>query len=388
MSSSTYDITMPSLGADMTEGTLVEWLIKIGDKVKKGDIVAVIETQKGAIDMEIYQEGVVSEIIVEPEATVPVGTVLARLTTEGEVIAEEVSERAKIQTVQTQEPAEYKLTPETEVKIPARSGVIASPAVRKQAQEKGLDLSVIKGSGPSGAILLRDLEDVHSAKQLTPAEAMRDAIAKAMEKSKREIPHYYITLDINISSVEVWLQQQNADKEPNQRILLLAVLLKAVALALQKYPQLNGFYRNGIHQPSADIHIGNVISLREGGLMVPAIHSVDKLSLTETMDALRDISNRSRGGHLRSSELTDATITVTSMGERGSDSVLGVIYPPQVAIIGFGKSRKVPIASDNDTVVGDIVTVSLAADHRVSDGIVGAKFLNAIAKLLQNPEKL
>ncbi len=390
MSNYSYDITMPSLGADMTEGTLIEWLIAVGDSVKKGDIVAVIETQKGAIDMEIYQEGTVAEILVQPVTQVPVGTVLARLATEVEVAVEEIVIDEQATMVKTEPPAEYVTQVKNVPSIPVSLDILASPAVRKKARELNLDLSKINGSGPSGAILLRDLgaEPDKSEVTITPAEAMRAAIANAMERSKKEIPHYYITLDLDISNVQQWLLTENANKEPDQRVLLLAVLLKAVARTLVKYPQLNGFYTKGVYQSSNHIHIGNVISLRDGGLMVPAIHDVDKLSLNETMDTLRDISNRSRGGHLRSSELTDATITVTSMGERGSDSVLGVIYPPQVAIIGFGKPRKAPFVNNDEVVVSDMITASLSADHRVSDGIVGAKFLNALAKNLKKPEDL
>lgn len=384
-----YEITMPSLGADMTEGTLVEWLINIGDEVKKGDIVAVIETQKGAIDMEIYQEGKVSEILVQPVTKVPVGTVLARLATAVEFVVEEVDASKDAALVKTEPHVEYVVNVKKEMAVPVGT-VIASPVVRKRAQEQHLDLSNIKGSGPSGAILLRDIEPASSvsSKSVTPAESIRAAIARAMEKSKKEIPHYYITLDIDISPVQQWLQKENADKEPEQRMLLLAVLLKAVATTLIKYPQLNGYYIDGSFKENKAINIGNVISLREGGLMVPAIHDVEQMSLTEIMDAIRDISSRSRGGHLRSSELMDATITITSMGERGSDSVLGVIYPPQVAIIGFGKPRQLPQVRESEIVVCDVITTSLSADHRVSDGIVGAKFLNALAKKLQKPELL
>jgi pyruvate dehydrogenase E2 component (dihydrolipoamide acetyltransferase) len=386
-----YDITMPSLGADMTEGTLVEWLINIGDEVKKSDIVAVIETQKGAIDMEVHQEGTVSEILVQPVTKVPVGAVLARLKTNVEVVVEEADAGKDAASVKSESPAEYMENSKIGMAIPASAvSVVSSPVVRKIAQEQQLDLSNIKGSGPSGAILLRDIESALSVKSesVTPAEAMRAAIARAMEKSKKEIPHYYITLDINISHVQQWLQKENADKEPEQRMLLLAVLLKAVATTLIKYPQLNGYYLDGQYRPCKSINIGNAISLREGGLMVPAIHDVEQMSLTEIMDAIREISSRSRGGHLRSSELMDATITITSMGERGSDSVLGVIYPPQVAIIGFGKPRQMPQVRESDIVVCDVITTSLSADHRVSDGIVGAKFLNALSKKLQKPELL
>lgn len=421
MDSNLIEITMPSLGSDMTEGTLVEWLVHVGDRVKKGDIIAVIETQKGAIDMEVYQSGIVAEIVVQPVVKVPVGTLLARLqateavpapkvvttaTPKAETTAmpkAEIAASSKPAPVSVQSAVKAAAKPAMDLDkkpaaVPLRAGVVASPAARKRAAEQKINLSAISGSGPAGAILLRDLVAVkgapkaaafaEKAEKMTPAEAMRAAIASAMERSKKEIPHYYIALDIDITAAQQWLQQVNAGKEPEQRTLLLAVMLRAVARSLAKFPQLNGYYVDGQFQPGKAIHIGNVISLREGGLLVPAIHDVDQLTVEETMLALKDVSDRSRTGHLRTSELTDATITVTSMGERGCDSVFGVIYPPQVAIIGLGKARRAAVVKDETVVICDMMTATLSADHRVSDGIVGAKFLNILAKNLQQPESL
>jgi pyruvate dehydrogenase E2 component (dihydrolipoamide acetyltransferase) len=455
---SQIDITMPSLGADMSEGTLIEWLVDVGDHVNKGDIVAVLETDKGAIDMETYQAGKVAEILVQPVAKVPVGTVLARLESASDSLPSEACEQKENKTalkekketleqvadndiVEKKRAEEKPLEPATKFIPPPQSDlhstltltsiseVRASPLVRKMAVDLQLDLSAIKGSGPAGAILLNDISGIMDANKKnkkpaakTQAKAhesndnifnspvlntkvlntnpMRVAIASAMEKSKREIPHYYLSRDIDISAAQQWLRTENTEREPDQRQLLLALLLKAVAMTLIKYPSLNGYYIDNQFQASDSIHIGNVISLREGGLdgglggglggglIVPAIHNVEKLSVDDIMQALRDIVHRSRRGRLRSSELTDATITVSNMGDRGADTVLGVIYPPQVAIIGFGRPRKAPQVQENAVVVSDIISISLSADHRVSDGGLGAKFLQALSKKLQKPELL
>ena len=394
------EIVMPSLGADMAEGMLVEWLVKRGDSVKRGDIIAVIETQKGAIDMEVYYTGVISEILHEPVVTLPVGTVMAR------VELTEASDREVAATAAPQMDTtvpEIDTAPQMDTTSPqvgtaaGRGSVIASPIVRKVALEKRLDLTSIKGSGPLGAILLRDLPETtkemrvstSASKQLSGVtKSMRGAIAAAMTKSKNEIPHFYQSLDIELSNALAWLKKTNEDRSPELHILLLALLLKAVAKTLTKYPDLNGFYQANQFVHAEEIHIGNVISLRQGGLVVPAIHHVDKLSVDETMQAIRDISARGRNGHLRSSELTDASITITNMGERGTDSVFAVIYPPQVAIIGFGKIRKTPQLVDGELVNSEVMSVCLSADHRVIDGMLGAKFLNALSKQLQKPELL
>jgi pyruvate dehydrogenase E2 component (dihydrolipoamide acetyltransferase) len=346
------DIVMPSLGADMEEGTLVEWKVAVGDSVHKGDIIAVIETQKGAIDMEVYEDGVITALLKQPVVTVPVGVAMATLRTKDETVK------------------------------PAGR---VSPAARKAARELHVDVSALKGSGAGGAVLLSDLQRQTAS---SASEGMRKSIALAMEKSKREIPHYYLSIDVDISNAQVFIERVNAQREPEQRLLLLALLLRATAKALIDYPQLNGFYKNGVFSAAPDVHIGNAISLRNQGLVVPAIHGVDKLSLDETMTALRDLTARSRSGHLRSSELMDASVTVTNIGDRGADAVFGIIYPPQVSIIGFGRSRQAVVVVDNAIVIRQMITLSLSADHRVSDGILGAKFLNRLATLLQQPDIL
>ncbi|UTW04174.1 2-oxo acid dehydrogenase subunit E2 [Amphritea atlantica] len=391
------DVTMPSLGADMTEGTLVEWQAKPGDTLNKGDIIALLETQKGMIDMEVYQQGVITELLLEPVVSVPVGTVMARMSVAGEAArpaAPEASYPVAQAAAIKSPPVTSDQSQQTVIPQPnrPRQGLLASPVVRKLAAEQQLDLSRLSGSGPEGAILLRDLPangpEANAAGSPDPAQAMRSAIAAAMAKSKREIPHYYLSLEIDITRAQRWLADFNAERGPEERILLLALLLKAVARSLHKYPALNGYYQQQTFTPNSAIHIGNVISLREGGLVVPAIHDVDQLSVEEIMVRLRDMSERSRRGVLRSSELLDASITVSNMGERGSDLLFGVIYPPQVAIIGIGKPRKTMLIKDDQPELAEVVTVSLAADHRVSDGMTGARFLNALANKLQKPEKL
>ncbi|MCW8331389.1 2-oxo acid dehydrogenase subunit E2 [Photobacterium sp. SDRW27] len=418
MSKTTIDITMPSFGADMNEGTLTEWQVNEGAQINKGDIIAVIDTNKGAIDMESYHTGSLAQILVQPGTTLPVGAILAKLDvadidtdTDADIVQPEAQKPLPSQPpLQSPQP----LQPPTKAQPDRidRQGdtvttgkTLASPVVRQIAKQEQLDLTSVKGSGPDGAILLKDIkglykEGLHKGKPTasdttSPArteehnlQAIRTAIAAAMAKSKQEIPHYYLTLDIDITRAQQWLASENANREPEDRLLLLAILLKAVGSTLPKFSALNGYYQEDRFEPNPAIHIGNAISLREGGLVVPAIHHVDRLSLNATMQALRDVTTRSRTGHLRSSELTDATITVTSIGDRGSDSVLGVIYPPQVAIIGFGRPRQSLQVKNSKIEICDMINVSLSADHRVSDGALGAKFLNALSNQLQKPESL
>lgn len=360
---------MPSFGADMESGVVSEWRIKPGDRIQKGDIIAVIETNKGAIDMEAFQTGTVHKLLVEPGSQVLVGTPIA-------ILSENKAEAPVTDSVVSTRPK-------------------ASPLARKRAQVRGIDLRGLSGSGPDGAILAADLPtpipqppEVDVTEPGDEKEMMRRAIATAMARSKREIPHYYLSTTIDLQTALEWMTQYNHNKPADEQLLMTALLHKAVALALVDSPELNGFYQNGQFHPADDIHLGMAISIRNWGLITPALHRVDKAPLAELMQRMRDLTLRARRGGLRSSEMTDATITVSSMGERGVETLFGVIYPPQVALIGIGCPQTLPWVVNGEVCPRLLVNVSLAADHRVSDGHQGGKCLRRINTLLQHPERL
>ena len=217
---------------------------------------------------------------------------------------------------------------------------------------------------------------------------MRDAIGALMARSKREIPHYYLEREIDFSRSLAWLREANLARGVNDRLLPSVLLLRAVALAVTEMPELNGFWIDGAFQPADHVHLGVAISLRGGGLIAPALHDTDRKSLDEVMAGVRDLVQRARAGRLRSSEMSDPTITVTNLGDRGVDLVHGVIYPPQVALVGFGAVRERPWAVDGMLTVRPIVSATLAADHRASDGHAGSRLLTLIDRRLQKPEEL
>ncbi len=219
-------------------------------------------------------------------------------------------------------------------------------------------------------------------------DAMRAAIAAAMARSKREIPHYYLSHQVDVTPSEQWLARTNATRPPDNRLLLGLLAVRSVALAVRGFPAFNGFYREGSFEPASAVHVGVAISIRGGGLAAPALHDADRTPVDELMARMRDLVQRMRAGRLRSSEMSDPTITVSSLGERGVDALYGVIYPPQVAIVGFGKVVARPWVIDGAIGPRSTVTITLAADHRVSDGHAGALFLARIGELLQEPEKL
>ncbi|KAB2911268.1 MAG: 2-oxo acid dehydrogenase subunit E2, partial [Hyphomicrobiaceae bacterium] len=260
-----------------------------------------------------------------------------------------------------------------------------------------IDLAGITGSGPGGAIIRADVERGLTGVAARAEKgrsvgldlgAMRTAIAAAMARSKREIPHYYLEHHVDVGTCEAWLARTNAERPPDRRLLMGALTLKAAALAAHRFAAVNGFYRDGRYEPSAAVHAGLAIAIRGGGLAAPAIHDADKLAVDDLMARMRDLVKRMRAGRIRSSEIADATITVSSLGERGVEALYGVIYPPQVAIVGFGMVAVRPWVIDGAIGPRPVVTITLAADHRVSDGHAGALFLSEIGKLLQEPEKL
>jgi pyruvate dehydrogenase E2 component (dihydrolipoamide acetyltransferase) len=383
---------MPSLGADMEDATLIEWLAKPGDKMRRGDLIAVVETQKGAIELEVFEDGVLEEHVVAPGAVLPVGAVMARFRGAGEATAPRPAVPAPAPA-----PASRKPPPAPEAPSPTRpplaAGPRASPAARRLAEEAGVDLASIAGSGPGGAITREDV----AARAQAPAEtkvagfdfsAMRRAIAAAMGRSKREIPHYYLSHTTDIGAAQNWLAASNAQRPPAERLLMGALFIKAVARTAREYPEFNGFHVDDCFQPSQVIHVGVAIAIRGGGLAAPAIHDAADLSLADLMAKMRDLVARVRAGRFRSSEIADPTITVTSLGDRGVDAVWGVIYPPQVAIVGFGRILVRPWIVDGAVTARPTVCVTLAADHRVSDGHKGALFLERIGQLLAEPASL
>ena len=425
---------MPSLGADMEDGKLVEWLVKPGDAVHRGDVVAVVETQKGAIEIEIFEDGIVQSLEAELGATLPVGAALA-LIGDGAAEPAPVPKPVPVQEAVppaappkpepkapepvTQEPAAV-IAPAPEALVPEApaappptpvmpfaattgGGIAASPAARALAAEKGIDLARVTGSGPGGAIVLADVERAAGPAAAAPApgpassskpvrgfdiEAMRQGIAAAMARSKREIPHYYMTHEIDLQHATEWLASKNAGLEPADRLLMGALFVKATALAAKAVEGLNGTFEKGVYRPSQTANTGVAVALRGGGLVAPAIPAAEDKTLAEVMAAMRDLVARARAGRLRSSEMTSGTITVSSLGERGVDQMTGVIYPPQVALVTFGTPRAVARVVGDAVQVHQAVAVTLAADHRTSDGRRGARFLSEIDKLMQTPEAL
>jgi pyruvate dehydrogenase E2 component (dihydrolipoamide acetyltransferase) len=375
---------MPILGADMTAGTLIAWRKQPGEPVRRGDIIAEVETDKGLIDVEVFVTGVLERIVVEPGQTVPTGTVLAIIKDEALAAVPAAPARPEPPT------AAVAAAPPP----PPRERLRISPLARKLAETLGLDPSTVRGTGPGGVITREDVASAAAATPAAPARPrvdvarMRRIIGAAMARSKREIPHYYLAHTIDMTRALDWLRERNLERPVTERLLYGVLLVKAVALALREVPELNAVWRGDEVVSNPAIHVGVAISLRGGGLVAPALHDADQQSVDDLMRAFRDLVQRARTGGLRSSELSDPTITVTSLGEQGVESVFGIIYPPQVAIVGFGKIVERPWSVEGRVLSRPLVTATLAGDHRVSDGHRGGLFLAEVERRLQEPERL
>jgi pyruvate dehydrogenase E2 component (dihydrolipoamide acetyltransferase) len=409
------EFVMPALGADMSAGRLLAWCKQPGDVVSRGDIIAEVHTDKADIEVEVFTSGVIEKLLVEPGAEVPVGTPLAVIRENG----------AAPSPAAAPAPAAQKEPPEPHV--------LASPSAKQLAAELGVDLDAVVGTGPGGRIQRRDVQQAAAAAPTPapqpepaeesapppahaaappappppapaapppapaappPAEAedrqagMRRAIAAAMARSKREAPHFYLGETLDLSRAVAWLAHENLRRPVPDRLLHGVLLLKATALALREVPELNATWQGDRVVQSDAINLGVAIFLRGGGLVAPAIHDADTLDLDELMRRFRDLVGRARSWSLRSSELSEPTITVTSLGERGAESVLPVIFPPQVAIVGFGRLVERPWISDGQLLPCPVVQATLAADHRVTDGHRAGAFLTILQRLLDEPESL
>jgi pyruvate dehydrogenase E2 component (dihydrolipoamide acetyltransferase) len=403
------EFRMPALGADMTSGILTEWLVRPGQQVRRGDVVAVVETDKGAIEIEIFEDAVIAELLVNPDTEVAVGAPLARLdrtaagASPGAAIPSKQAPPVPTVGAGAPQPA-GPATPAVERPAHAVEGGRrkVSPAARMHAREHGVDIDAVIATGHGGVVTVADVERALAAPAARPAPAvapearagaqarspMRHAIAAVMSRSKREIPHYYLAHTIDLEPALRWLEQRNRDRTIGERALPGALLLKAAAAAIAAAPELNGFWHQDAFVPATQVDLGVVIALRGGGLAAPTLADAANRDLDALMAALRDVTQRARGGRLRSSEVGSASLTVSSLGDTGVEALFPIIHPPQVAIVGFGGIVTRPWVVDGGLHVRRVVTATLAADHRASDGHAGARYLAALAQALQNPETL
>ena len=385
------DFVLPSLGADMEGATLTQWLKQPGDRVRRGEPLATVETTKGLIDIESYDDGQVLRHLVQPGTHVPVGHPLARLDVEtGPHSA--AAPAPPVTPAVTSPPtpvASARVTPTSAETHATRTRM--SPAARRRAHELGVPLAALEHAAGGGIVHVAEVEKLAAGAPAGSSDArvaMRATIGATMARSKREIPHYYLAHDVDFGPAREWVTRYNAAHTVKDRLLEGVLIAKAVALAAARLEGFSGTFRDGRFHPAAAVHLGTAIALRGGGLVAPALLDAHLKDLPTLMHEFSALVERVRAGHLRSGEFTAATLTLTSLGADGVDVLYPIINPPQVAIVGAGAIRERPWVNEGQLAVRAVLTLTLAADHRVTDGRSGARFLRTVADLLADPQSL
>jgi pyruvate dehydrogenase E2 component (dihydrolipoamide acetyltransferase) len=391
------DIILPSLGFDMTEGKLVRWLKQEGERVEKGQAIAEIETEKANVEIESAASGILAKIVVPPGQTVPVGTVIGVIAEPGEKIAEEPAPAAEAP--EAPPPAEEARW--EEAAPPPEVRVKASPVARKMAKEAGIDLSQIKGTGPGGRVMERDVQAAVEARPAPPRPAapppppgeavplsrMRQAIARRMAESKRTAPHFYVTVEIAMDEAMKVREQLNALAPEAEKVSVNDLVVAAAARTLTRFPELNASYRDGSLEMHARINIGIAVALEEG-LISPVLRDADKKTLRTIAAESKSLSERARSGKLRSDDMGPGTFTISNLGMFDVDEFIAIINPPEAAILAVGAVARRPAAVGDEIRIASLMKVTLSVDHRVADGARAGRFIQEFKSLLENPVNL
>jgi pyruvate dehydrogenase E2 component (dihydrolipoamide acetyltransferase) len=438
------DITMPQLSDTMTEGTLVKWLKKEGDKVSSGEEIAEIETDKATMPMEAFDAGTLAAILVSEGEKVQVGQVIAVIATGSENPAEVKKKAAAGASAATAAPpasrkevaatrkpavvmaaASYPGTAGGEMREPDQDGhhatrepahpvpplhahdngknrIHVSPLARRIAEAQKIDLSRIKGSGPNGRIVRQDLQQSsaqlapqpkppmlasggNGQTEVIPLTKMRSAIAKALQASKQNLPHFYETIDVDVEELTGLRAQLNEILEPEKiRLSIGDFISKATAAALLKHPAVNATFNGTEITRHGDVHMGFAVSIPDG-LIVPVLRNIHLMGLKEIRQRSLDLYDRARAQRLKQDELTGGTFTISNLGSLGIREFSAIINPPQVAILAVAAAEKRPVVRNNQIVVRTMLTLTLSADHRVVDGATAAEFLKTLRSLLEQP---
>ena len=412
------EVIMPSLGFDMVEGVVARWLKKEGDPVEKGEAIVEIETEKASVEVEAAVSGVLQKIIVPAGETVAVGTVIGLIAAPDEMPAGRSAEKPERREPSTlpsvssadgpekarekpKKPAEERIVEPEEAGPPGRR-VKASPVARKMAEEAGIDLARIKGSGPDGRVLERDVQAAMGAKpspaepktgagvpagELVPMSRMRKAIARRMTESKAKAPHFYLTVDVNMDEAMNLREQLNRLAPESEKISVNDLIVAAAARTLARVPDMNATYRGETLEKHSRIDIGIAVALPDG-LIPPVLRSADRKTLRQIAAGSKELSERARAGRLRSEDLGSGTFTISNLGMFDVEEFIAIINPPEAAILAVGAVTPRPIAAGGEVRIASMMKATLSVDHRVADGAQAGRFMQELKKLLENPVNL
>ena len=416
------NVVMPQMGYDMREGTVVRWYKQEGETVDRGEVIADIETDKATVEFEAYTGGVIGRIVAQEGVAVPVGNLIAIITEPGE----DVPEAAAAPAASAPAPAAAPAAPAAPTPAPAPEPapaatpapassdgqVRASPIARRLARERGIDLSAVTGTGPNGRITERDIESYQpGAAEPAPAAApapapvpaaapaaapddsrielsrMRQTIARVTSDSKANAPHFYVTAEIDMGKAMAMRRDVNDASDPENRVSVNDLMVKACAIALGNHPKFNSFFRGDYLEVHGAMNIGIAIAL-DTGLILPGVSNCESKSLVQIAAATKDLISRANSGTLRNEEYSSTTFSISNMGMFDVESFTAIIYPPHAAILAVGSVKQVPVVRDGELTVGTMMKATLSTDHRVADGAEAAQFLMDIKRVLENPVSL
>ena len=391
-------IVMPQMGYDMKEGTVVRWHKKEGDPVARGDVLADIETDKATVEFEAFTSGVLRKIVAQEGVTIPVGQLIAVITAPDEPLPDDLltagGDAPPVPSVSVA--AEARLPESTTVSVTSGSAgeVRASPIARRLARERGIDLAMVNGTGPGGRIIEADILSYQPAPDVPAAAGervdlsrMRQTIARVTADSKREAPHFYLTSDVDMTKAMSLRQDINDAVASESRISVNDLIIKAAAMALQRYPKFNASFQGDHLQMNPGVNIGIAIAL-DAGLIVPGIAGCESKSLVEIATASRDLIDRAHTGTLRDVEDIGTTFSISNLGMFDVDSFAAIIYPPHAAVLAVGAVKEQPVGRDGQVVLAQMMKATLSVDHRVADGAEAAQFLMEVKKLLESPARM
>ena len=410
------EVIMPQMGYDMTEGTIVKWLKNEGDEVKRGEVIAEIETDKATVEMEADANGVLRKILVQEGVMVPVGQAIAYIGGADESIPDAPA-TAAVTPQETPSPsAQVSPAGPKEETAAAESGVArVSPVARRIAEEQGVDIRQVTGTGPGGRVTKDDV--LNYARQAatagpTPASAseapvagtpagqgktapqaagsrieltrMGQAIARRTKQAKQDIPHFYVSVSIDMTRALEARRELNQSLGEDAHVSVNDMIIKACALALEQYPIFNSVYREEYLEVAPHVNIGIAIGLPEG-LIVPAVLECERKSLVEIAKETKDLGQRARAGRLRQEEATAGTFSISNLGMFHVDSFVAIIVTPQSSVLATGTVRPMPVVRDDAVVIRQMMEATLSADHRMGNGTDAARFINEIKRLLESP---
>ncbi len=399
-------ISMPKLGFDMAEGLLVRWVKQVGENINKGDVLAEIETDKATVEVESSASGVVLQLIVDQGTMVPVNAPIAVVGAAGEVVSEQKAEGGKQKVDEKPAPQS---APET---APASSNIAssesssvvkASPLAKKIARDQKVDLSKVQGTGPGGRIVRKDIEKaltsplvtsqpvnqptIQLADKTTSTTKLRQAIGRRLVESKTTIPHFYVTHEYKMEAIMDMRKQVNAYLPDNEKVSVNDFILKAVALTLRQFPNLNATLKGNEIIQFGHVNVGVAVTV-PGGLMTVVVKDTDQKTLRQISGEVKTMAGRAREGKVKPEDVDGSTFSTSNLGMYDVEEFIAIVNPPEAAILAISSAREVPVVESGELKVGWRMKATISVDHRISDGAEAAQFMQALAGFLENPVRM